>query len=453
MYFAAAFVLFCAVCTVLAFTRHPIYGLYFYLAVTYVFPPARWWGALLGTDIRWSLMAAVVTVLAVLLHFGKLRPKPFWLSNVPALSLVLYAAWMLIQYPWALDADIHLRGTTQFAKCLVAFWFVYRVVDTPERLRDLLIAHMLGCTLLGIFGLAMGRSGDRLDGVGGPGIDDANTLGMYFATGAIVALGLFMTQRGWRRWASLACIVVIVDGLVLTNTRGAFVGFIGGMLVFAYVKAKAHRRIFWALALAGLLGSTLIIDNKFVERMSTITSVLKEGEAADEDGSIESRIALGAAQLQMFRAHPWGAGHRGTELLSRQYLDERWLSRNASGGAGERSSHNTFLTALVEQGIPGAVLFVWLALWSLRMIRRLRAPLYQSDPYMATLTATTLAALAVVFVAGNTADFLLAEVQFWLFAALVSAETFVRRADARTHDPTTMASRAALEQGATRTTA
>ena len=61
MYFATAFVLFCAACTVLAFVRHPIWGLYFYLAVTYVFPPARWWGTLLGSDIRWSLIAAIVS--------------------------------------------------------------------------------------------------------------------------------------------------------------------------------------------------------------------------------------------------------------------------------------------------------------------------------------------------------------------------------------------------------
>jgi hypothetical protein len=66
----------------------------------------------------------------------------------------------------------------------------------------------------------------------------------------------------------------------------------------------------------------VIIDNKFVDRMATITGVLKEGEVVDEDGSIESRIALATAQFQMFRDHPWGTGHRGTEILSRQYLDE-----------------------------------------------------------------------------------------------------------------------------------
>jgi O-antigen ligase len=365
--------------------------------------------------------------------------------------LVLYVIWMWIQNAWALNPEVHLRGTTQFAKCIIAFWFVYRVVDTPERLRDLLFAHMLGCALLGIFGLAMGRSGDRLDGVGGPGIDDANTLGMYFATGAIVGLGLFITQRGWRRWVSLACIVLIVDGLVLTNTRGAFVGFVGGMLVFAYVKAKAHRRLFWGLALVGLIGSTVIIDNKFVERMATLTGVLSESvEAVDEDGSIESRIALASAQLEMFRKYRWGTGHRGTEFLSRQYLDEKWLSRNPNGELGERSSHNTFLTALVEQGIPGAILFAWLALWGVRMTRRLRGPQYQADPGLATLTAATIAALASIFVAGNTADFLLAEVQFWLFAALVSAKMFARSAEQKS--PAVVPADT-LEPGATRSTA
>ena len=437
MFFAAAFVLFCTVCTVLAFTRHPIWGLYFYLAVTYVFPPARWWGVLLGADTRWSLIAAVVTVLAVLLHFGKLRAKPFWLSSVPALVLVLYAAWMWIQYPWVVEDEVHLRGAMQFTKCVIAFWFVYRVVDTPERLRDLLLAHMLGCALLGIFGLTMGRTGDRLDGVGGPGIDDANTLGMYFATGTVVAIGLFMTQRGWRRWLSLGCMVLIVDGLVLTNTRGAFLGLIGGVLVLAFATARAHRRLFWALALTGLIGSTLIIDDKFVDRMATITGALQESAAADEDGSIESRIALASAQFRMFRDHPWGTGHRGTETLSRQYLDEKYMSRNPNGEIGERSSHNTFLTALVEQGIPGALLFTWLLLWGARTIWRLRGPFLQSDPEAATLTAATAAALAVVFVAGNTADFLLAEVQFWLLAGLVSAAAFARAAEEEPADPQT----------------
>src|SRR5215218_5259186 len=118
---AAVFILFCAVCTVLAFVRHPIWGLYLYFAATYVFPPGRWWGPMFG-DVRWSLLAAGVTILAIVFHLGKLREKPPWHRNVPAVALVLYALWMGVQTPWAVDVTTHIAGATQFAKCIVAFW-------------------------------------------------------------------------------------------------------------------------------------------------------------------------------------------------------------------------------------------------------------------------------------------------------------------------------------------
>lgn len=412
---AAAFLVFCVVCTILAFVRHPIYGVYFYLAASYVFPPGRWWGYIFG-DLRWSLLAAVVAATAVVFNSSKLRPKPFWLGNAPALILSLYAVWMLMQVPWAQDIDLHLRGTMQFFKYLVAFWFVYRVVDSEESVRNLLLAHLLGCALLGLYAYYAGRSGGRLDGVGGPGMDDANTLGMYFATGAVTGIGLVLLEAGWRRWLSLGSLVFILNGLILTNTRGALLGLLGGALVLMLFKAREHRRMFWALAAVAVIGTTLLVDDKFITRMSTITGAVAENEEADD--SALSRVALAAAQLEMFRDYPMGAGFRGTDTLSPKYLDRKWLSM---GGEGGRSSHNTFLTTLVEQGIPGAVMYVWLTLWTLTALLRLRSRGRAVKPRLVSLAGTIGGVLAVVFVAGMTADFLLAEVQFWMFAALVSA--------------------------------
>jgi O-antigen ligase len=412
---AATFALFCVACTVLAFVRHPIYGLYFYLSATYVFPPGRWWAYMLG-DLRWSLLAAAVTVAAVLFGSAKLRPKPFWLTKTPALILLLYALWMLIQTSWALDINTHLRGTTQFFKYIVAFWFVYRVVDNEENVRNLLLAHLLGCTLLGLYAYVAGRIGGRLDGVGGPGIDDANTLGMYFATGAITAIGLLLVERGWRRWLTFGCLAFVVNGLILTNTRGAFLGLLAGALVLALCKAREHRRTFWLLAAAGVLGTSLLIDEKFIDRMSTIQEAITDTQ--DADFSAVSRMTLAAAQMEMFRDYPMGTGWRGTETLSPRYLEEKFLS------GGGRSSHNTFLTTLVEQGIPGAILYIWLTLWTIRAILGLRARQRGASPQFVTLAATISSVLAVVFAAGFTADFLMAEVQYWMLAALVSTIGF-----------------------------
>jgi hypothetical protein len=69
---------------------------------------------------------------------------------------------------------------------LIAFYLFYRVATTFNDTTDMLIAHVLGCMFLGMVAHFVGRDmGDRLDGVGGPGIDDANALGMYFATALV----------------------------------------------------------------------------------------------------------------------------------------------------------------------------------------------------------------------------------------------------------------------------
>jgi O-Antigen ligase len=417
MFYAAAFALFCVVCTWFAFRRHPIWGVYFYLATTYVYPPGRWWGAMFG-DLRWALIAAVITALAVVFHRGKLQDKPMWLSWGPAAFLGLYAMWMWVQVAWALDTADHVRGSTEFVKCLLAMWFVYRAVDSKDRVRDLMLGHVLGCALLGLYAYSVGRQGDRLDGVGGPNLDDANTLGMYLITAAICATGLVMTQKGWRRYAALICLPLIVNGFVLANSRGAFLGLIGGALVLAFCTAKQHRWVLWSFAGVGVIGLTVLIDQAFIDRMFTIQDVTSQDE--DADTSARSRLVIAKAQLEMFTENPLGIGWRGTAVLSPRYMDERWLTGDNNNNQS-RSSHNTYLTALTEQGIPGALLYGGLLLWvagaALRVRRMNRAG---GDPELATLGAALVGAIVVVLVAGLTADYLTKEVQFWLYAGLVS---------------------------------
>lgn len=423
---AAAFALFCLICSVLAFTRHPIYGLYFYMATTYVFPPDRWWGYIFA-DLRLALLSAAVTALAVVLHRGKLNPKPVWLANPPAALLLTYAVWLLLQTPFALDLEEHHKASEVLIKCLLAFWFVYRIVDTKERVRDLLFAHVLGCAFLGILALMTGRQGGRLDGVGGPNLNDSNSLGMFLATGAIIGVGLVLSQTGWRRYVSLGSLLLIVQGFVLANSRGAFLGFGAGVLVFAFCKAKQHRRMFWAFAVAGGLALTVLVDRVFIDRMFTIQDVTSESEEADS--SARSRLVIAKAQIQMFLDYPMGTGRHGTAVLSPRYMDERWLTEDAEGNSA-RGSHNTFLTALAEQGLPGAAIYSILILWVFATpLRVWRLATSNDDPELATLGASLSASLWVVLTAGMTADYLYKEVQFWLYPALVTV--FALGADKR----------------------
>lgn len=418
MFYAVAFSIFCAVCTVLAFTRHPIYGLYFYMATTYVHPPSRWWAYLLP-DMRWALLSAVVIVLAIVFHRGKLSARPFWLSNGAAAFLSLYALWMWIQTPWALDLDEHIDGSVLFVKYMLAFWFIYRIADTKELIRNFLFTHALGCGLFGFLARFSDREAGRVEGVGGPGLDDANSLGMFLGTGAIVCLGLLLTQKGWRRWLALILLPAILEGFVAANSRGAFLGLIAGAVVVTITKARAHRRTFWAVALLAVAFAVVAVDKMFVERMFTIGDVAAQGEEGDM--SARSRTAIIEAQLHMARDYPMGVGHRGTVPLSPLYLERKWLVGGGADPNAGRSSHNTFLTTLVEQGVIGAIIFFMLIAWLLGTIVQIRRmDRRHTDPEITTLGGTMCAAIIVVLVAGAATDYLLAEIQFWMFAGLAS---------------------------------
>ncbi len=415
----------------LALWRHPVFGLYAYLAAFYVHPPSRWWAKMLP-DLRWALLAGVLTLLAVYIHRQKLAKAPPWFANAAASILIAYCLWLWIQNAWALDREAHYAASVQYTKYLVAFYLCYRIFDTPERLRDFLLVHLAGCTYLGVQAfLSSNFTGGRLNGVGGPGIDDANTLGMFLATGVVAGAALALSQSGWRRNLTFVGLALTMNGLVLTASRGAFLGLLGGGGVLSALHPRRFRGRLFVLALIATVGFVAVVDERFVQRMSSLLAVWEHSEQIDM--SAESRFAIKAAQWQMFLDYPLGTGHKGTAALSPHYLDSKWLTRSGNEeGPGARSSHNTFLTALSEQGVIGALLFAGWVLWLLRAGLTIYALRHRvADPTQPVVAAGLLGGVVVVVVAGIGTDYLMAEVQFWFLAGLVCALRLLRAAGAR----------------------
>ncbi len=177
--------------------------------------------------------------------------------------------------------------------------------------------------------------------------------------------------------------------------------------------------MFWGFALAGVLVVPMVVDKVFIDRMFTIEDVTSKSE--DADTSAQSRLVIAEAQLRMFLDYPMGTGWRGTAVLSPRYMDRKWLTKSGGAEVAERSSHNTYLTALVEQGLPGAMIYLCIVLWNIGAAFRIRhLGRADVDGELVTLGAGLCAALAGVLTAGITADYLTKEVQFWLYAGLTS---------------------------------
>lgn len=409
---------------ILALVRHPRYGMYAYMAAFYVHPPSRWWGATLP-DFRWSLLASAFLWIA-LLRCPRNPDQPRWSKSQPARLLIAFCLLVWIQNLWALDADENLAFSILYTKYLLLYYFMYRLADSPENIRHILIAHVAGCLYLGWIAYGAPVDSDRLDGVGGPGINDSNTLGMQFATAIPCGAMILLIERNWRFILTALSMVFSLNGLVLCGSRGAFLSVVAGTGALVFYSPRHYRRTFFVLAALGLVMFSAVASTTFWSRMDTMKGAVNE-DAAPLDNSAESRFYIVRAQFQMFAEHPLGTGHRGTAALSRQYIAERYLSRTLAGGFGERASHNSFMSALSEHGIPGAIIFIWIALWCRKAAKESRKMLQDESPIVASYVAAVYGALVVVLVAGLFADFIAVEVTVWLLAILASMHAIAKK--------------------------
>lgn len=413
---ALAFLLFFGATLLAALFRNPRYGLYAYVGTFYLHPVDRWWGSGLP-DLRWSLLAAAVA-LGATLRLPAEPDRASWTANTGAKLVIALTVWIWVQNLWALDADAHLDLTILYTKYVVLIYLIYRLIDDEQGVRNFLLVHVLGCFYLGVLCLEASGEG-RLEGVGGPGINEANALGMHLGTGALAAAILLVRGSLAQRAFALAALAFIVNGIVQTESRGAFLGVATGGLTIFVLSPTGMRKLWVVLGVLGLAALLHFAPDNYWERMGTIaTSAEKEGAV---DQSSETRIELAAAQWQMFLAYPLGSGHRGTAYLSPRYLSEENMSRNMADPSAqqERSSHNTFMTALAEQGIPGVFLFTGLIIWIARASFSARARFRSSNSVQLQLYVLAVAgSLGAVIVAGMFTDYFKAEVFIWEIALL-----------------------------------
>lgn len=389
----------------LAFFLHPAYGLLSYLWIFYNHPPMFWWGAELP-DLRYALFAAMATFVAALrLQLPHATP---WYGNAGAKLILLYAIWMWIQGLWAVDFDVHLEGAILCTKYVMLFYLIFKIVSDIKRIELFLWGHVGGSFLFGWLAYTT-TTGGRLETIGGPGIDDANLLATHIITGLIAAGFMFIGIRGVRRWGAFLAIPFILNAIILTQSRGGFLALILAAPAAWYLSPKPYRR---HIFLSGLLAAGLFVylsHEEFWDRISTIFT--SESQTIEE-----TRLHLIGPQFEMFLDHPFGAGHRGNELLSPNYIPEQFLSET-----GRRSSHNTFMAALVDQGFPGAILLLGIYLWAGRALVRLKRLDEQGLPLIFGIYRAAIGtALMSCLISGLFLNLLKTEVQIWLVALLAS---------------------------------
>jgi len=245
--------------------------------------------------------------------------------------------------------------------------------------------------VLNIFGLSpSSQSGSRADGTFG----NATYLAVYMLFNFF--LTLFLIANTLREKNSLRTSKVILSfygialvvqffGLFFTETRGTFLGLVGGLIIAAaYIvifgrgEHKAGlvllRRAAWSLlgVILVLVGAFFALKDTSIVRSNSTLSRL--ASISLEDKTTASRFIIWNMALEGFKEKPvLGWGQENFNYVFNKYYDpamygqEQWFDR----------AHNEFLDWLVAGGLPAFLLYISffaLACWAIIRAKGLSVP-------------------------------------------------------------------------------
>ena len=186
---------------------------------------------------------------------------------------------------------------------------------------------------------------------------DIGRWGQFIATAAVALLGLsYPTVIKDKR--ILICIrilfVLSFVFLLLSNTRGPWLGFAGGAMLIVLLMRKYLK----TMAILVLLVSAVAFSSDGVfERVNSIFAVSKDasGKITSDNTSNAGRlhmwqVALDRAPENLF----FGTGFRNTEAPLRAFLDrqsDEYKNKYITAQFSLNDSHSSYLQSLTEMGI------------------------------------------------------------------------------------------------------
>lgn len=419
--FLVVFFIFC----IFAIVRHPIYGLLAYVGEFFLHPPSRWWGQGVLLDFRWSMIGSLVTLLAIFIHRKKLTAIPSIFKNRIAVVYCFFVLWIFVESSWALDFRAHWDFFLYYLKFGLTLFMFYKCLDSERHLNWFLWVHVLGCFYFGWIAFT-GYEGGRFEGFGGPGLSEANAGALAIVTGVLAASSLFLYGGRVQKLLLLGLLPVIVNGLVTTISRSGFISAIFGGYVFNYFTPKrftGHVRVFSVLAVV-LFG--MLTGPVYWQRINSINQMGKEIEGVDTGAG---RLVILDSQIRMFFDHPFGCGATCTAILSSAYMPDKYLTGEGENRA--RASHNTYLTMLVEHGLPGLIFYLLIIMFIISDLNAIRNclkyyPNGNGNGFTFCVLPAIASMLAAIYVCDLFASYAKFEIRIWLLGALMALVNVVR---------------------------
>lgn len=173
-------------------------------------------------------------------------------------------------------------------------------------------------------------------------LGNPNVLGEYLLLVLPVA-AVYMLKYQWKRiskWAYIAMFAVLALCLVLTQSRGCWIGFMVSVAIFV----TFYEGKIWVLIPIVLCILPFVLPQTIIDRVLSIGDM--------DDSSTSYRVYIWMGTLGMIKHYWLGGIGMGEAAYSQVYP---FFSYNAIVAP---HSHNLYLQLLVEAGISGLLIFV-----------------------------------------------------------------------------------------------
>jgi len=257
--------------------------------------------------------------------------------------------------------------------------------------------------------------------------NNPNDLAAYCILQLSMALGLYSLElKGPVRLGARLGLVVLPLVILLTKSRGAFLGFAAFLLFALWGQKRRGRAIGITVALASAL--IFIAPSGVLDRVFALKKIQDTGDvaAADQEGSAEQRYEIWKVARLIISENPVAGVGLGAYPAEHGLASQRPQFKETA--RGRRDTHSTYLNVTAETGFVGLIIFVASYLSTFVAIEATRRRLKKLRPSSAqTLYALEVGALgffiAAVFGSMAHVSFLVLHViTIWSIAELMKRE-------------------------------
>lgn len=314
-------------------------------------------------------LVKIVAIVMLLAYVGSKmslgEPLTIWPLEMKMLLVIVVLG--IVFTPISASPGTSLETLTDsFFKVVSIFILIINLIDSRDRLRSLMKLVVVCGTIVALGTIRSYFAGElvtdearTLERAAGQGFfSNPNELAMALNLLLPFAVVLGLMSKGVRRLAYFACALILSFGIMVSFSRGGFLGLValGGVILWKAGRGKRAMTVVAGLVLC--CAFVVAMPSGYSDRLFTILHTQN-----DQTHSAQERQELFGRAVEVIMYHPVigiGVGNFGIYSIR------------------DKVAHNAYLEIAAELGVMGFIAYMVLIFSPLRTLRRIERESYSS---------------------------------------------------------------------------